>query len=76
MYSSKPPYDDSCVACRISATSSSSRFEYRQETEVEGEEATAAAAGQSAGGQQQASAAAGVEDIRARLERIKQSVAF
>ena len=75
MYSSKPPYDDSCVACRISATSSSSRFEYRQETEVEGEEA-AAAAGQSAGGQQQASAAAGVEDIRARLERIKQSVAF
>ena len=75
MYFSKPPYDDSRVACRISATSSSSRFEYRQETEVEGEEA-AAAAGQSAGGQQQASAAAGVEDIRARLERIKQSVAF
>ena len=52
------------------------RFEYRQETEAaEGQEAEAAAA---AVGQQQQSAAsaAGVEDIRARLERIKQSVAF
>ena len=73
MYLSKPPNNDSCVACRISATSSSvassasggyQRFEYRQETEVEGEEAAEAAAGQSA-------AAAGVEDIRARLERIR-----
>ena len=34
-----------------------------------------AAAGHSAGGGQQQQAA-GVEDIRARLERIKQSVAF
>ena len=62
----------SCAAFRISATSSSvasnasggyQRFEYRQETEVEEEEAAA-------GGQQPA-AAAGVEDIRARLERIR-----
>ena len=50
------------------------RFEYRQETEAaEGQEAEAAAVGQQ---QQSAASAAGVEDIRARLERIKQSVAF
>ena len=35
-----------------------------------------AAAGHSAGSGQQQQQAAGVEDIRARLERIKQSVAF
>lgn len=35
-----------------------------------------AAAGHSGGGGQQQQQAAGVEDIRARLERIKQSVAF
>ena len=64
----------SCAAFRISATSSSvvssssggyQRFEYRQETEAEGEGEEAAAGGQ------QPAAAAGVEDIRARLERIR-----